>query len=233
MAIRFRSRNGSGACHAGGGTSSDPLESRDASKNAGAFPVHGEGAGAAGDDTPVALQNIRIPDGVPAEGPYKILVIGSTAEIREETVRILLAQGGPGWEPDATGEDGPSMRKRVSLEAWDLVLLRLDAGPLDFRDLFRSLRAAQHWPPPPVVAVMHPDPSLQGELKALGAVQTLITPLTEEVLVRALSHALSQDLSSRAGQDSDRNADSWWEDEKDNKKNTKNDNGEENEAGDS
>lgn len=201
MAIRFRSRNGSGANHAGGGSFSDPLEPRDASKKSDAFQGH------AGDDTPVALQNIRIPDGVPAEGPYKILVIGSTQEIREETVRILLTQGGPGWEPDATGEDSPSVRKRVSLEAWDLVLLRMDAGSLDFRDLFRSLRAARHWPPPPVVAVMHPDPVLQAELKALGAVQTLITPLTPEALVRALSHG----LAASAGPDPEGDPGSWWE----------------------
>jgi len=148
-----------------------------------------------GPGTPVTIQNIQIPEGLPLEGPFRILVIGTTQEVREETVRLLQIDGGPGWEPDAVG-DVLVARTRLRLESWDLVLLRLDAGTLDFQEIFRTIRTARQWPTPSVVAVLNPDPVLLAEIKALGVRQALITPLIPESLIRAVRLGIQEKASS-------------------------------------
>ena len=152
-------------------------------------------------EAPVAVEQVNVPTSVPFEGPVRILVVGASPEIREQTVRCLQTHGGPGWEPDAVGETG-SARTRLMLETWDVVLLRLDAGPLDYRDIFRSIRAARKWPPPSVVAVLETDPAVQAELRGLGVSRMLLTPFSVEQLVGAVRHGLA---------DGSRDHMPWWD----------------------
>lgn len=157
-----------------------------------------------GDDSseiPLAVHRFDIPDGLPAEGPTRILVVGAEPEIREETVVVLQTDGGPGWEPDAVGEEA-SARTKLMLETWDLVLLRLDAGPLDYRHVFRSIRAARKWPVPRVVAVLPPDPAVQSELRGMGVTRILTTPVTTQEIIEAVHLGLTMDRPSSAP---------WWD----------------------
>jgi CheY-like chemotaxis protein len=157
-----------------------------------------------GDDSteiPLAVHRFDIPDGLPAEGPTRILVVGAAPEIREETVVVLRTDGGPGWEPDAVGEEA-SARTKLMLETWDLVLLRLDAGPLDYRHVFRSIRAARKWPAPRVVAVLPPDLEVQSELRGMGATRVLTTPVTAQEIIEAVHLGLATDGPSSAP---------WWD----------------------
>ena len=139
--------------------------------------------------TPLIVENLRIPDSLPLEGPARILVVGATEAVREETVALLRRDGDAGWDPDAVGEVGAARTKLV-LETWDLVLLRLDAGPLDCQEIVRALRAAQRFPLPSVVAVVPLDEEVASALEALDPSAVLTAPVETERLVDAVRNGL-------------------------------------------
>ncbi|MBN2490987.1 MAG: hypothetical protein JXQ29_09070 [Planctomycetes bacterium] len=161
-------RSGGGQSHAGGPEGSAPIEDE-----------------AAGSWTPRILEDLRIPEGLPLEGPARILVVGACEAVRAETVDLLRRDGDPGWEADAVGEAGAA-RTKLMLEPWDLLLLRLDGGPLDYREVFRARRMSPRFPLLPVVVVITPDPELAADLGALTASAVLPAPVAPERLLDAI-----------------------------------------------
>ncbi len=154
-------------------------------------------------DEPLAIQNFRIPDGMPCEGPIRILVVCADTHICEATVRSLAADGDAGWEPDAA-HDVTTTRSRMLLESWDLIIIRLEGGALDFRQVMRTNHAASHWRQTPILATIPPHSPLFIDLRSLGACDVLSAPFTTSTLVKAVRKGLANAASTSS-------PGPWWD----------------------